>query len=59
MSRLRELAEIIRRIIGVPDYDRYLGHLRSCHPEAEPLSREEFSRQRLEDRYSRPGTRCC
>jgi uncharacterized short protein YbdD (DUF466 family) len=59
MTRLRKLAQIIRRIIGVPDYDGYVAHLRSCHPEAAPLSREEFSRQRLEDRYSRPGTRCC
>ena len=59
MERFRQLAQIIRRIIGVPDYDRYLAHVRACHPEAPPLSREEFSRQRLEDRYSRPGTRCC
>ena len=59
MSRIRAIAQIVRRIIGVPDYDHYLSHLRACHPEAQPLSREEFSRQRLEDRYSRPGARCC
>jgi uncharacterized short protein YbdD (DUF466 family) len=59
MSRFRALAQVIRRIIGVPDYDRYVAHMRVCHPEAQPLSREEFSLQRLEDRYSRPGARCC
>jgi uncharacterized short protein YbdD (DUF466 family) len=50
---------IVRRIIGVPDYDHYVAHVRAHHPGAEPLTREEFTRQRLADRYSRPGSRCC
>jgi len=52
-------ARIVRRVIGVPDYEAYVSHLRMCHPEAEPLSRDRFVRERMEARYSRPGSRCC
>jgi uncharacterized short protein YbdD (DUF466 family) len=50
---------VLRRVIGVPDYDTYVAHVRTHHPDAEPMTREEFTRQRLADRYSRPGSRCC
>ncbi len=53
------LATILRRIIGAPDYETYREHLRAHHPTEEPLTEEAFIRQRLEDRYSRPGSRCC
>lgn len=49
----------LHRIIGAPDYEGYLAHHRARHPEGAPLSRDEFARQRLEDRYARPGARCC
>jgi uncharacterized short protein YbdD (DUF466 family) len=50
---------VVRRVIGVPDYDRYVAHVRAHHPGAEPMSEQEFVQQRLVDRYSRPGNRCC
>jgi uncharacterized short protein YbdD (DUF466 family) len=50
---------IVRRIIGAPDYDRYVAHLRDHHPGAPPMTYDEFARQRMVERYSRPGTRCC
>jgi len=50
---------VLRRVIGVPDYDIYVAHLRTHHAGVEPPTREEFTRQRLADRYSRPGSRCC
>ena len=53
------VAEVVRRLIGVPDYDRYVAHVRAAHPGCEPLPRDAFMRKRMEDRYSRPGTRCC
>ena len=56
---LRKTAAIVRRIIGVPDYDTYVAHMRECHAGTAPMSREEFERARLEDKYSRPGQRCC
>lgn len=56
---LRTAAYVLQRVIGVPDYDRYADHVRAHHPGVEPMSREEFMRQRLADRYSKPGARCC
>jgi uncharacterized short protein YbdD (DUF466 family) len=50
---------VLRRVIGVPDYDICVAHLRAHHADVEPMTREEFTRQRLADRYSRPGSRCC
>jgi len=56
---LQRVGSVIRRIVGVPDYPRYLAHMRECHPQVTPVTREEFERARLEDKYSRPGQRCC
>lgn len=56
---LRRVGVVVRRVIGAPDYDRYLAHVATCHPGATPMTREEFERSRLEDRYSKPGQRCC
>ena len=56
---VRALGEITRRIIGAPDYERYVAHTRRHHPGERPLSREDFARLRLEEKYSKPGSRCC
>lgn len=55
----QRVAQVIRRIIGVPDYGAYLAHVRDCHPDRTPMSEDEFRRERLSARYSRPGSRCC
>ena len=52
-------AHTLRTVIGAPDYERYLSHLRECHPNEKPLTRTEFATQRMNDRYSKPGSRCC
>lgn len=63
MSTLRRLAaaatRVLHAVLGVPDYERYLTHVRTHHPEVTPLTRTEFLRARLHDRYSKPGSRCC
>ena len=56
---VRRIARVLRRIVGVPDYDTYVAHVHACHPGTMPMTRMEFERARLEDRYSRPGQRCC
>lgn len=56
---LARVARWVRTVIGVPDYERYLEHMRTHHPGMTPLTREEFARERLEDRYGKPGSRCC
>lgn len=53
------IARVIKQIIGVPDYERYVSHLRESHPGCEPLTRDAFMRERLEARYNRPGSKCC
>lgn len=56
---IKRCASTLRFVIGAPDYERYLEHVGAHHLAEEPLTREEFARQRLEDRYTRPGARCC
>jgi uncharacterized short protein YbdD (DUF466 family) len=56
---LARAARIVRTIIGAPDYERYLAHHSDRHPGSTPLTRDEFVRARIDDRYNRPGARCC
>jgi uncharacterized short protein YbdD (DUF466 family) len=58
-ARFADLGRLLRRIIGAPDYERYLAHVAARHPETTPLSREAFARDALARRYDRPGSRCC
>lgn len=53
------VAAVLRRIIGVPDYGAYLAHMRRHHPGCAPMDPRTFERERMTDRYSRPGSRCC
>ncbi|MHB1312573.1 MAG: YbdD/YjiX family protein [Gemmatimonadaceae bacterium] len=55
----RRIGDVIRQIIGAPDYAAYLAHVREQHPDRTPMTEEEFRRERLTARYSRPGSRCC
>lgn len=55
----RYSVQLARRVIGVPDYEVYLAHLRQHHPERALPSYEEFFRERQEARYRGGGGRCC
>lgn len=55
----RLLAQTGRLIVGVPDYDLYLAHMRRTHPDTATMSREAFFANRLEARYGRGASRCC
>jgi uncharacterized short protein YbdD (DUF466 family) len=59
VDRLARAASVLRRVIGAPDYERYLAHVRARHPGLQPLGEADFYRTRLEDRYNRPGSKCC
>ena len=54
---LRGVAIVVRRVIGVPDYERYLAHMRERHPGSVPLTRERFLAERLQAKDERPGSR--
>jgi uncharacterized short protein YbdD (DUF466 family) len=59
VSAFTGIARGLRAVLGAPDYERYVAHVREEHPECEPLSRTQFVMERMESRYSRPGSRCC
>ena len=56
---LARAAWVIRRVLGAPDYERYLAHLHHAHPGTTPLPREEFLREAMARRLEKPGSRCC
>jgi len=58
-SAWRRALRVLRTIIGEPDYERYVAHMRDHHPECAVPSQDEFMRQRMESRYTKPGSRCC
>jgi uncharacterized short protein YbdD (DUF466 family) len=59
LAAMERVLRVVRTVIGAPDYERYVQHMSVHHPGCELASRDEFMRQRLESRYSRPGSRCC
>jgi uncharacterized short protein YbdD (DUF466 family) len=56
---LSGIARGMRAVLGAPDYDRYVRHVRQVHPRCKPMTRSQFEKERLESRYSKPGARCC
>jgi len=52
-------AATARAVLGVPDYRRYLTHMRTAHPGDRVMSETEFNHTRMNDRYNRAGSRCC
>jgi uncharacterized short protein YbdD (DUF466 family) len=52
-------AAVLRQVLGAPDYDRYVRHVQRCHPGTEPIGMREFYRARLDERYNKPGAKCC
>ncbi|HSX87724.1 MAG TPA: YbdD/YjiX family protein [Pseudomonas sp.] len=63
LSRMgKYLGQAARMLVGMPDYDTYVAHMRSTHPEQTPMSYEAFFRERQDARYGggkgRP-IRCC
>lgn len=55
----RRAVQTARLMIGVPDYDTYVAHMRLRHPDKPVMSYETFFNERLEARYRRGGGRCC
>jgi uncharacterized short protein YbdD (DUF466 family) len=51
-------ASIVRAVLGVPDYDRYLAHMRTVHPGDRVMSETEFRHRQMNDKYNRTS-RCC
>jgi uncharacterized short protein YbdD (DUF466 family) len=56
---LRKWVSVVKSVVGMPDYDRYLEHRRACHPGKPVLSRGEHYLEYLKRRYSGGAGRCC
>ncbi|MFD2233073.1 YbdD/YjiX family protein [Phaeospirillum tilakii] len=63
MFDLKAAARILRQagrlMVGVPDYDAYVIHQMTQHPDAPIMSYEEFFRDRQQARYGGGVARCC
>jgi uncharacterized short protein YbdD (DUF466 family) len=46
-------------MLGVPDYEAYVAHLKAAHPDQIPPDRDAFIAARQQARYARGGLRCC
>jgi uncharacterized short protein YbdD (DUF466 family) len=57
--RLRACLRDLRRVVGMPDYQEYLRHLRLVHPTWPIPSEREFFELYLQTRYGDGPTRCC
>ena len=54
------LGQAARLMVGMPDYDTYVQHMRLNHPEQTPMTYEEFYKNRVDARYGGNGNaRCC
>ncbi len=54
------LGQAARLMVGIPDYDTYVQHMRLNHPEQTPMTYEEFYKNRVDARYGGNGNaRCC
>lgn len=53
---LRQMAYLM---VGLPDYETYVTHMRRAHPERPPMSPEQFFRERQAARYRGGSGRCC
>ena len=57
LHRLRATA---RLMVGMPDYEVYLAHMATNHPDLAPMDRTAFFRDRQEAKYGgKSGGRCC
>jgi len=55
-ARIKETG---RLMVGIPDYDRYLEHMTTNHPEQPAMSYREFFDNRQQARYGKGIKRCC
>ena len=56
----RYLGQTLRLMVGIPDYETYVAHMRATHSDQEPMTYEDFFRERQTARYGGKGRiGCC
>ncbi|MCT6880228.1 MAG: YbdD/YjiX family protein [Commensalibacter sp.] len=49
-----------RLMVGIPDYETYVNHMKTNHPDQPIMDYKEFFRDRQDVRYGgKGGFRCC
>jgi uncharacterized short protein YbdD (DUF466 family) len=59
VGSVRALRQSLRLMVGVPEYDTYVAHMRNKHPGQPVMPYQEFFRERQEARYDGKVGRCC
>lgn len=61
VALIKAFIRTARLMVGVPDYEVYVAHMRKAHPDREVMTWPEFVRERQDARYggSKQGFRCC
>jgi uncharacterized short protein YbdD (DUF466 family) len=59
MKAARYMGQSLRLMVGVPEYDTYVAHMRDKHPDLPVMPYQEFFRERQEARYGGKIGRCC
>ncbi len=55
----RYLGQTLRLMVGVPNYDAYLQHMKKNHPGKSPMTYEAFFQERQLARYGGKGRISC
>ncbi|TDN62211.1 YbdD/YjiX family protein [Paraburkholderia sp. BL10I2N1] len=55
----RAMRKAYLQLFGIPDYERYVEHMASHHPDEPLLSRREFCAKAIDRKYAHNGPRCC
>ena len=58
----RCLCDSARLMVGVPNYDTYVAHMKRTHPQRTPMTYAQFVRDRQDARYGgngKGGFHCC
>ncbi len=60
MNLLRLIGDSLRLMVGVPNYEAYVTHMRQKHPDRATMSYPEFVKDRQLARFGGKGPpRCC
>lgn len=63
LGKIRKYAgQAARMMVGIPDYDTYVQHMQTHHPEQPVMTYKAFFRERQQARYGgngKGGMRCC
>ncbi len=55
LTLLKRLQQSFRLMVGIPDYPTYLEHMKTHHPDLEPMDEKTFFRYCIEARYPSNG----